>query len=81
MLQTISPVDDSIYAQRPLASNAQIDAVLDRARVAQRAWRATSLADRAEILNKFCDVFESKRDEIAPELTWQMGRPIRYTPN
>src|SRR3954465_2319031 len=81
MLQTISPVDDSVYAQRPLASNSQIEATLDRARTALRAWRATSIADRAAVLSKFCDVFESRRDEIAPELTWQMGRPIRYTPN
>ncbi|MFL6551329.1 MAG: aldehyde dehydrogenase family protein [Povalibacter sp.] len=81
MLQTISPIDDSIYAQRPLASSAQIDVVLNRARTAQRAWRSTSITDRAALLNRFCDVFESKRDEIAPELTWQMGRPIRYTPN
>ena len=22
----------------------------------------------------------ARRDEIAAELTWQMGRPIRYTP-
>ncbi|MFL6575172.1 MAG: aldehyde dehydrogenase family protein [Povalibacter sp.] len=81
MLQTISPIDDSIYAQRPLASSAQIEVVLNRARTAQRAWRSTSITDRAALLNRFCDVFESKRDEIAPELTWQMGRPIRYTPN
>jgi acyl-CoA reductase-like NAD-dependent aldehyde dehydrogenase len=81
MLQIISPVDDSVYAQRPLASSAQIDAVLDRARTGQRAWRTTSMVDRAAVLNRFCDIFESKRDEIAPELTWQMGRPIRYTPN
>ena len=26
-------------------------------------------------------MFEAQRDEIAQELTWQMGRPIRYAPN
>lgn len=81
MLRTLSPIDNSVYVERPLATTAVIDAALDRARVAQRAWRGTSIAERAEILNRFCDIFEAQRDEIALELTWQMGRPIRYTPN
>ena len=79
--QTLSPIDNSIYVERQLATHAQIDAALDRARKAQREWRAASIEQRAAILNRFCDVFESKRDEIALELTWQMGRPIRYSPN
>ena len=82
MLQTtLSPIDNSIYVERTLASAAYIDVALDRARIAQRAWREVSLADRAVILNRFCDAFEAKRDEIAAELTWQMGRPSRYAPN
>lgn len=81
MQKTISPIDGSIYVELELATPAVIDEALDRARAAQRAWRNTSVRDRAAILSKFCDVFESQREEIATEITWQMGRPIRYTPN
>ena len=81
MLQVISPVDGSVYAERPLAKPADIDRALELARKAQRAWRSVALAERARILNRFCDSFEAKRDEIASELTWQMGRPSRYAPN
>lgn len=81
MQKTISPIDGSIYVELELDTPAIIDEALDSARVAQREWRNTSVQDRAAILSKFCDVFESQRDEIATELTWQMGRPIRYTPN
>jgi len=82
MLQTtVSPVDNSVYVERPLASSAQIDVALDLARLAQPQWRGAPVAARAAILNRFCDLFESRRDEIALELTWQMGRPIRYAPN
>ncbi len=80
MQRTISPIDGSVYVERELASPAAIGDALDRARTAQRAWRATSIAERAEILSQFCDVFASQRDDIATELTWQMGRPIRYSP-
>lgn len=76
--QTISPVDGSVYVERPLANAAAIDSALNRAVAAQRAWRAVPIAQRAAICRRFCDAFEAKRDAIAPELTWQMGRPIRY---
>ena len=79
MQRTLSPIDGSVYVERELASPAGINAALDRARLAQRAWRSVSVAERAQILSRFCDVFESQRDDIATELTWQMGRPIAYT--
>lgn len=81
MLQVISPIDGSIYVERALATAAQIDRALERARAAQRAWQNVAIAERARILNGFCDAFEAKQDEIARELTWQMGRPTRYAPN
>ncbi len=81
MLKVISPIDGTVYAERPLAKPADIDRALDLARKAQRAWRNVPIAERALILNRFCDAFEAKRDEIARELTWQMGRPSRYAPN
>jgi acyl-CoA reductase-like NAD-dependent aldehyde dehydrogenase len=81
MLQTISPVDNRVYVERELASPDVIDRTLNQSRAAQRAWRSVDVAERARILNRFCDIFESHRDEIAAELTWQMGRPIRYSPN
>jgi acyl-CoA reductase-like NAD-dependent aldehyde dehydrogenase len=79
--RTISPVDGSVYVERELASSVQVEAALESARLAQRVWRAVSVAERAAILGRFCDAFESQRDAIAGELSWQMGRPIRYTPN
>jgi acyl-CoA reductase-like NAD-dependent aldehyde dehydrogenase len=78
--QTISPVDGRVYVQRELASPTQIDRALDQARKAHMAWRLTVIEERAHILRKFCDAFASMRSEIAAELTWQMGRPLCYTP-
>jgi acyl-CoA reductase-like NAD-dependent aldehyde dehydrogenase len=81
LLRTISPVDGRIYVERESASLQQIDHTLTRARAAQAAWRATCLAERQTILRPFCDAFASMREEIAEELTWQMGRPLQYAPN
>ena len=81
MQRTISPVDGSVYVERTLAAPARIEATLESARLAQRAWRAVPMPERVAILGRFCDAFESQRDAIAEELSWQMGRPIRYAPN
>lgn len=79
--QTYSPIDGSLFVERPLASRSDIDATLNQAVAAQSAWRLTPVEERAAILRRFCDAFERDRDAIALELTWQMGRPIRYAPN
>jgi acyl-CoA reductase-like NAD-dependent aldehyde dehydrogenase len=79
--RTITPVDGTVYCARQRASEAELETVLQRAAAAQRAWRSTGLAERAAICRRFCDAFEAKRDEIALELTWQMGRPVSYAPS
>jgi acyl-CoA reductase-like NAD-dependent aldehyde dehydrogenase len=79
--RTITPVDGSVYCERQLASDAELDIILQRAADAQREWRNTDLATRAAVCRRFCDSFEAKRDAIALELTWQMGRPIDYAPS
>src|SRR3954454_11857625 len=80
-LRSISPVDGSCYVERPLADGCEMDRAVARAVAAQREWRARSVAERAGALGAFVDAFVADRDAIATELTWQMGRPIRYTPS
>ncbi|MBI4904307.1 MAG: aldehyde dehydrogenase family protein [Acidobacteria bacterium] len=79
--RTISPIDGSIYAERPYASSDAIESVIALSVIAQKRWRKTPLAERVAILERFVAWMESNADAIGLELTWQMGRPIRYTPN
>ena len=51
-LRTISPVDGSVYVERPLAGAAEINKALDVARAAQAEWRSVPVATRQEILRK-----------------------------
>ncbi len=80
MLKTISPVDGSIYVERPLADGAAIEAALGRATMAQAVWRATPMAERQAILTRAVDAFVAMSDAVSEELTWQMGRPISQAP-
>ncbi|WP_439815179.1 aldehyde dehydrogenase family protein [Zavarzinia sp. CC-PAN008] len=79
-LKTITPVDGSIYVERPLADGAAIETALDLAVTAQRAWAATPLAERIAVLSRAVDILVGEGDGIAQEITWQMGRPIGQTP-
>lgn len=80
VLQCISPVDGSVFMERPLQGPAEIDAALTRAVKAQREWRNVSLPERQKIILKALDHFVAHAPEIATELTWQMGRPVSQTP-
>lgn len=79
-LKCITPVDSSVYAERPLSSDSEIAAALEKAQKAQEAWRNTPVATRQEIMTKAVDAFLSQRDAICEELSWQMGRPISQAP-
>ncbi len=74
--KTISPVDASVYVERALATDAQIQQTMERARRAQAQWKRVPIAGRAAIVNRFVDAFVARKDKIAEEITRQMGRPI-----
>jgi acyl-CoA reductase-like NAD-dependent aldehyde dehydrogenase len=79
-LRVISPVDQRVYAERPLATAAEIERALARASAAQRAWQRTPIERRQEILRRAVDHFVAHTDAIAEELSWQMGRPLAQSP-
>jgi len=78
--QTISPIDGSVFAERAFADTAWIDATLTCAARAQADWARRSIGERAAACTRFCAALLSHIDEIALELSWQMGRPIAQTP-
>ncbi len=55
-LKCISPVDGSVYVERPLANDQEVAEALARARQAQAAWRYVALAERQTILGRAAQV-------------------------
>jgi acyl-CoA reductase-like NAD-dependent aldehyde dehydrogenase len=78
MLRIISPVDGSVYAERPYAEPQAIRETLTSASTAQSSWKLRSIAERADICSRAIDAFVADKDRISEELAWQMGRPIRF---
>ena len=80
IFQVISPVDNSVYLERPRAYDSDVASALEKSSSAFKFWRNTAISERAGICQKAVEYFLNNAEEIAQELTWQMGRPIRYTP-
>ncbi len=80
VIQCISPVDGSVYAERPEATAAEVESALAKAELAAAEWRRTPLAERARLCGAMTDAFVARRETHASELAHQMGRPLRYGP-
>lgn len=78
IVRLVSPVDGSLYAERPAASYDAVEAAFRKARTAQQDWVRVSVAERARYCSAMVDAMLAMKDEIVPELAWQMGRPVRY---
>jgi len=76
-IQTISPIDNSIYVQRDYSSTEEINQALELAQPAWIKWKTTALAERKKLCSQAVDAFVANKDVIAEEICWQMGRPIR----
>lgn len=75
---TISPVDGSVFVERSLADNQELERVIAKAEQAFAHWRTLPLDRRAEHLTKFVNEAVADAAGVANELTMQMGRPIQH---
>ncbi|WP_261844435.1 aldehyde dehydrogenase family protein [Aliamphritea ceti] len=75
-IQSVSPVDGSVYAERPVMDTDQVAALFARSKLAQNSWAQLSVAERCTYCTAAVDAMVAMTDRIAEELAWQMGRPI-----
>jgi acyl-CoA reductase-like NAD-dependent aldehyde dehydrogenase len=78
--RTVSPVDGSVYAERPLAAAKQVEIVLEKAVQTQKSWKQVAITERAAICRRMAEWCVEHADELAAELSWQMGRPVSQSP-
>ncbi len=78
MIQNISPIDGSVYAEREAMSLEAARAAVSRARKAQKDWARRPLEDRVQLVLKGVARLNEMVAEVVPELAHMMGRPVRY---
>lgn len=79
VLTTISPSTNEPIITRNGLSESELNNLAGAAAEAFRRFQKTSLVERQTIVKKALQLLLEKQDELALELTTQMGRPIAYT--
>ncbi|HET7414846.1 MAG TPA: aldehyde dehydrogenase family protein [Arthrobacter sp.] len=75
--ENVTPVTGKVFTEVARSQAADIDLALDAAHKAAPSWGKTSVAERAQILNKIADRIEENLEMLAVAETWDNGKPIR----
>jgi acyl-CoA reductase-like NAD-dependent aldehyde dehydrogenase len=74
--EVINPANEGVLALCPRADLAQLNEAVAAAKKALPAWAATSLRDRANLLNRLADALAEAKDAFARLLTQEQGKPL-----
>lgn len=72
-----NPATGDTYCTRTLASADEARVVLRSAAAAQRHWARVTVEERAALVDRFADAIQARLEEIARDITGQMGKPIQ----
>ncbi|KAI6783448.1 aldehyde dehydrogenase, partial [Emericellopsis cladophorae] len=78
VIKTISPTTNEPILTRNGASAQDLESLPQVATEAFNTFRKTTLKERQEIVKRFLKILSKHEDELAEELTVQMGRPIAF---
>lgn len=75
--EAINPANGQVIAVCAEATEADVDAAVQAAWAAYPAWKATTNAERAAVLNKIADVIDANAGLLAAIESADVGKPIR----
>ncbi len=81
MIQTspwniVNPANGKVYRTIDPTSAADVEGILSRMRAAQQDWRDVAVDQRVGVCRQFIDAFRARKDQVALEITQQMGKPL-----
>jgi succinate-semialdehyde dehydrogenase/glutarate-semialdehyde dehydrogenase len=71
-----NPADDSVIGQLPHATTEDLDRALAAAQRAFNDWKRVAPLERSAILRKAAGLLRERADEIARNITLDMGKPL-----
>ncbi|MEK3979548.1 aldehyde dehydrogenase [Psychrobacillus sp. FSL K6-2836] len=79
--ENVTPITGKVFTQVARSTSEDIELALDAAHAAKDAWGTTSVAERANILNKIANRIEENLEQLAIAETWDNGKAVRETLN
>ncbi|MEK7729652.1 MAG: aldehyde dehydrogenase family protein [candidate division KSB1 bacterium] len=81
LLSLENPATNEVLQTLAMPDAEQVRAMIANARRAALAWRWTSMAERIAITQRFVAEMRKRQEEVAREITLQMGKPIKQARN
>ncbi|MGA2718377.1 MAG: aldehyde dehydrogenase family protein [Candidatus Acidiferrales bacterium] len=75
VVESIDPASGVVHARFAATNPADIPAIFDRARIAQKEWAARPLQERCAMVQRLRDTIFDSREEIASVITRETGKP------
>jgi succinate-semialdehyde dehydrogenase/glutarate-semialdehyde dehydrogenase len=72
--QVVNPATGELEAEYPVATDAEITHVLERAHEGYRSWRNSSWEDRAQVLHRVATIYSERINELGAIITREMGK-------
>lgn len=77
--QTFNPATGEVLATLPIAGEAEINAAVARAAIAQKEWAKRTGTERGRIMRRAAEILRERNDELAALETRDTGKPIQET--
>jgi len=75
-ISSVNPATGEVLRELECASDADVQAAVERLRAAQAEWAATGVRRRIEVVRKFQRRLYQKKSEIAEAITKEAGKPV-----
>lgn len=75
-LEVTNPSNGEVIDTVPSATESDVQHAFDVARAAQKEWAAKPVFERAEIMEKFLELVDRDREDLAQTLMKENGKPI-----
>ncbi|MEG8220731.1 aldehyde dehydrogenase family protein [Sphingomonas sp. HH69] len=75
-LEVINPATGQVFASCARADAAQLDAAVAAAKAAFPSWAGRPFAERRQLLERYADAIDARKDEFARLLTREQGKPL-----
>lgn len=77
-ISVVSPSTQQVILDIPCLTLDQVNEKIQTANEAFPIWKKVPVKERVEKMKKFCELFASKKDQVAESIASQMGRPKHY---
>ncbi|GAK05932.1 aldehyde dehydrogenase [Geomicrobium sp. JCM 19037] len=77
--ENISPVTGEVFTEIARSKEVDVERAIEAAHEAKADWSATSVTERALLLNRIADRMEENKEKLAVAETWDNGKPVRET--